>query len=319
MDATDCASTSSATNPPSVKISDNGFLLAPSRKAPSEAEQRQADGLQHTRHHQLPRRDHGRRAPQSLLSIHERGGEHRTAGHRRRQRVARVERGLRTPLPDVGRPPTSAACAGSERSCASTPAPRTRRPAPTTRSRTTGFATPWRAGPTPARPRRSSTRRRRRSAAQRTHQYLPRGRHSWMIPRSVRSCPPRQLPRSLRSRRGRRLRHGLQGNGAPPHRQRCQEPARRVVTLPGCLPGRQRPSRSSPLESRVTRSGGRRVGPSLVRKTAAWSWRLLIILGALVAVIWVVSHLEVIVVPVLLATMVTAMLLPLVDFLDRRD
>ena len=46
----------------------------------------------------------------------------------------------------------------------------------------------------------------------------------------------------------------------------------------------------------------------LVRKTAAWSWRLLIILGALVALIWVVSHVEVIVVPVLLATMVTAML-----------
>lgn len=56
----------------------------------------------------------------------------------------------------------------------------------------------------------------------------------------------------------------------------------------------------------------------LVRKTAAWSWRLLIILGALIALLWVVMHLEVIVVPVLLATMVTAMLLPLVDHLDRR-
>jgi putative heme transporter len=56
----------------------------------------------------------------------------------------------------------------------------------------------------------------------------------------------------------------------------------------------------------------------LVRKAAAWSWRLLVILGALVALLWVVMHLEVIVVPVLLATMVTAMLLPLVDFLDRR-
>ena len=56
----------------------------------------------------------------------------------------------------------------------------------------------------------------------------------------------------------------------------------------------------------------------IVRKTAAWSWRLLIILGALVAFVWVVGHLEVIVVPVLLATMVTAMLLPLVDYLDRR-
>jgi predicted PurR-regulated permease PerM len=56
----------------------------------------------------------------------------------------------------------------------------------------------------------------------------------------------------------------------------------------------------------------------LVRKAAAWSWRLLVILGALVALLWVVMHLEVIVVPVLLATMVTAMLLPLVDLLDRR-
>ncbi|TPG25510.1 AI-2E family transporter [Mycolicibacterium hodleri] len=56
----------------------------------------------------------------------------------------------------------------------------------------------------------------------------------------------------------------------------------------------------------------------LVRKTAAWSWRLLIIMGALVAFLWLVMHLEVIVVPVLLATMVTAMLLPFVDYLDRR-
>jgi predicted PurR-regulated permease PerM len=56
----------------------------------------------------------------------------------------------------------------------------------------------------------------------------------------------------------------------------------------------------------------------IVRKTAAWSWRLLIILAALAAFFWVVLHLEVIVVPVLLATMVTAMLLPIVDFLDRR-
>jgi putative heme transporter len=56
----------------------------------------------------------------------------------------------------------------------------------------------------------------------------------------------------------------------------------------------------------------------IVRKTAAWSWRLLIILGALVALLWVVGHIEVIVVPVLLAIMVTAMLVPLVDALDRR-
>ncbi|WP_081808982.1 AI-2E family transporter [Mycobacterium sp. URHB0044] len=56
----------------------------------------------------------------------------------------------------------------------------------------------------------------------------------------------------------------------------------------------------------------------VVRKAAAWSWRLLIILGALVALLWVVKHLEVIVVPVALATMIAALLMPVVDLLDRR-
>jgi putative heme transporter len=56
----------------------------------------------------------------------------------------------------------------------------------------------------------------------------------------------------------------------------------------------------------------------VVRKTAAWAWRFLVILAALVALLWVVKKIEVLVVPVLLATMVTALLLPAVDFLDRR-
>jgi putative heme transporter len=56
----------------------------------------------------------------------------------------------------------------------------------------------------------------------------------------------------------------------------------------------------------------------IVRKTAAWSWRLLIILAAAVAVLWVLDKLEVIVVPVLLALMISALLVPPVDWLDRR-
>ncbi len=56
----------------------------------------------------------------------------------------------------------------------------------------------------------------------------------------------------------------------------------------------------------------------LVRKTAAWAWRLLVIFGALVALLWAVMQVEVIVVPVALATMLAALLLPVVDFLDRR-
>ncbi len=55
-----------------------------------------------------------------------------------------------------------------------------------------------------------------------------------------------------------------------------------------------------------------------VRKAAAWSWRLLVIFAAVFAVLWVIKRLEVILVPVALATMVAALLLPAVDFLDRR-
>ena len=56
----------------------------------------------------------------------------------------------------------------------------------------------------------------------------------------------------------------------------------------------------------------------LVRKAAAWSWRLLVILGAILALLWLVAKLQVIIVPVAIAVMVTALMLPAVDWLDRR-
>ena len=56
----------------------------------------------------------------------------------------------------------------------------------------------------------------------------------------------------------------------------------------------------------------------LVRKMSAWAWRLLVLLAALIAVLWVVKNLLILVVPVALATMLTALLLPAVDWLDRR-
>src|SRR6201998_4452663 len=55
----------------------------------------------------------------------------------------------------------------------------------------------------------------------------------------------------------------------------------------------------------------------LGRKAAAWAWRLLVLLAAAVALLWVVGKLEVIVVPVLLALMISALLVPAVDWLDR--
>lgn len=51
---------------------------------------------------------------------------------------------------------------------------------------------------------------------------------------------------------------------------------------------------------------------------SAWAWRLLVLFAALIAVLWVVKNLLVLVVPVALATMLTALLLPAVDWLDRR-
>ncbi|MDZ4269608.1 MAG: AI-2E family transporter, partial [Mycobacterium sp.] len=56
----------------------------------------------------------------------------------------------------------------------------------------------------------------------------------------------------------------------------------------------------------------------LVRKTAAWAWRLLVILAAIVALLWLFFRLEILFVPVMLATILAALLMPVVDFLDRR-
>lgn len=56
----------------------------------------------------------------------------------------------------------------------------------------------------------------------------------------------------------------------------------------------------------------------VVRRAAAWAWRLLVLLAALLAVAMIARRLEVIVVPVALALMLCALLLPGVDWLNRR-
>jgi predicted PurR-regulated permease PerM len=72
-----------------------------------------------------------------------------------------------------------------------------------------------------------------------------------------------------------------------------------------------------PADSSVDSVADASVTP-LVRKMAAWSWRLLVIFAAIVALLWAVKRLEILVVPVALATMLAALLMPAVDFLDRR-
>ena len=56
----------------------------------------------------------------------------------------------------------------------------------------------------------------------------------------------------------------------------------------------------------------------LVRKAAAWAWRLLIILAFVVAMLWVIRRLETHRGPGRAGAILTALLFPAVDFLDRR-
>ena len=58
--------------------------------------------------------------------------------------------------------------------------------------------------------------------------------------------------------------------------------------------------------------------PPTVRRAAAWAWRLLVLLAAVLTVLWIIKRLEVIVVPVAVALLIAALLLPGVDWLARR-
>ncbi|MGE2729364.1 AI-2E family transporter [Mycolicibacterium vaccae] len=57
--------------------------------------------------------------------------------------------------------------------------------------------------------------------------------------------------------------------------------------------------------------------PLLVRKTSAWAWRLLVIGAAVVATIWLIAQIQMIVVSVAIAIILTALLVPQVDRLTR--
>ncbi|WP_137723879.1 AI-2E family transporter [Prescottella subtropica] len=58
--------------------------------------------------------------------------------------------------------------------------------------------------------------------------------------------------------------------------------------------------------------------PPLVRVSAAWAWRLLVLLAAVLAFGYVVSTLETVVIPVALALLMAAFLVPAVDRMHRR-
>ncbi|MEO7005764.1 MAG: AI-2E family transporter [Terrimesophilobacter sp.] len=57
--------------------------------------------------------------------------------------------------------------------------------------------------------------------------------------------------------------------------------------------------------------------PPGVRIAAAWSWRLLVILAVLAAVVFIIIQLRLIVIPLLVSTLLAALLVPFVQFLRR--
>ena len=89
----------------------------------------------------------------------------------------------------------------------------------------------------------------------------------------------------------------------------CACVARRAVTLPGMT--------RSPGVFTADPLADESVSP-VIRKAAAWSWRLLVIGAAVMAALWVMTHLELIFVPVALAAMMAALLMPAVDLLHTR-
>ncbi|MBM4547524.1 AI-2E family transporter, partial [Rhodococcus hoagii] len=76
-------------------------------------------------------------------------------------------------------------------------------------------------------------------------------------------------------------------------------------------------SDSRPGEATAQQGSAESVHP-LVRVGAAWTWRLLVLFAGLLALGYVVSKLESVVIPVALALLFAAFLMPAVDNLHRR-
>lgn len=58
--------------------------------------------------------------------------------------------------------------------------------------------------------------------------------------------------------------------------------------------------------------------PYGVDLAAAWAWRFIVITVAMLAILWTLRHFSVVVMPVVIALFITALVMPLVDWLQRR-
>jgi predicted PurR-regulated permease PerM len=78
----------------------------------------------------------------------------------------------------------------------------------------------------------------------------------------------------------------------------------------------------SPVPPRARLVAGERAEASDVvtpgiRIAAAWSWRIIVVVAALIIPLWLIAQLREIVIPLLIAVLIASLLVPLVDFLIR--
>ncbi|GAA2171820.1 AI-2E family transporter [Agrococcus versicolor] len=72
------------------------------------------------------------------------------------------------------------------------------------------------------------------------------------------------------------------------------------------------------LGARVRRPAEPPAVPEALQIAGAWSWRLLAVAGALALAFWIIAQLRIIVIPLMVAALLTALMIPLVGWLVRR-
>lgn len=65
------------------------------------------------------------------------------------------------------------------------------------------------------------------------------------------------------------------------------------------------------------RATGRSAVPRMLEVGAAWGWRFIVVVGAILAIAWLLVQLSVVLIPVFVALILAALLQPLVDLFDR--
>jgi len=82
--------------------------------------------------------------------------------------------------------------------------------------------------------------------------------------------------------------------------------------------GKRKPVKiTAAIEARTARDAAEATIPPAMRIAASWSWRILVVLAVLAVFVWLIAQLRLIVVPFMVAILLAALLVPLVNFLVR--